>query len=456
MAVSLKRMDRPKRGLRRLVILLVLALIVVAGFLAVKFLEMEPPVINLSIQNRLLGRQSSLPLRITDKKSGVRDFVILLRQGKHDIVLMHRQFVRKGGLTGGPPTVAETVKIDAAALGLSDGRADLLIKAHDFSYWHWGQGNETTVSYPLIFDTKAPKLSFVDGPRLIKPGSAGIIIYRANEELGKSGLNINGYYFPGFPVKARGRGIYGALIGLPYNTEKIKTAFISAVDRAGNEGRLNIGLEVRKTIKHRDRINISESFLKLKMPQFAQNYPEMKGTLLEEFLYVNNNIRHRNAAKIREICLHTSPQRFWKGRFERMRRSSRRAGFADYRTYYYKGRVIDHQVHKGLDLASIRHARIQAANAGQVVYADYLGIYGNVVILDHGQGLFSLYAHLSQIKVAVGDMVKKGGLLGRSGHTGMAGGDHLHFSILVDGVFVNPVEWWDKNWVRLNVEQYLR
>lgn len=456
MAVSLKRMDRPKRGLRRFVILFVLALAGAAIFLAVKFLEMEPPVINMSIESRLLGRQSNLPLRISDKKSGVRDFVVLLRQGKHDIVLMHRQFTRGGGLTGGPPMVAEAVQIDAAALGLTDGRADLLVKAHDFSYWHWGRGNEAVASYPLIFDTKAPKLRLLDGPHLMKPGSAGIVIYRANEELSKSGLKINGRYFPGFPVKARGRDTYEALIGLPYNTEIIKTAFISAVDRAGNEGKLDIGLEVRKTIKHRDRINISESFLKLKMPEFAQNYPEMKGTLLEQFIFVNNEVRHRNAAKIREICQHTSPQRFWKGRFDRMRRSSRRAGFADYRTYYYKGKVIDHQVHKGLDLASIRHARIQAANTGKVVYADYLGIYGNVVILDHGQGLFSLYAHLSQIKVAVGDMVKKGGLLGRSGHTGMAGGDHLHFAILVDGVFVNPLEFWDKNWVRLNIEQYLR
>jgi len=204
MTVSLKRIDRPRRGLRRFVILSVLVLIGAAIFLALKFLEMEPPVINLSIQNRLLGRQSSLALRITDKKSGVRDFVVLLRQGKHDIVLMHRQFVRKGGLTGGPPAVVEALNIDAAALGLTDGRADLLVKAHDFSYWHWGRGNEAAASYPLIFDTKAPKLRLVDGPRQMKPGSAGIIIYRANEELSRSGLNINGHYFPGFPVKARG------------------------------------------------------------------------------------------------------------------------------------------------------------------------------------------------------------------------------------------------------------
>ena len=91
-----------------------------------------------------------------------------------------------------------------------------------------------------------------------------------------------------------------------------------------------------------------------------------------------------------------------------------------------------------------------------MVYADYLGIYGNVVILDHGQGVFSLYAHLSRIEVAVGDLVKKGSKLGISGNTGMAGGDHLHFAILVNGIFVNPLEWWDKSWLRLNIEQYLK
>jgi len=62
-----------------------------------------------------------------------------------------------------------------------------------------------------------------------------------------------------------------------------------------------------------------------------------------------------------------------------------------------------------------------------------------------------MYAHLSQISVNPGDVVSRGDKLGRTGSSGMAGGDHLHFSMLIDDIFVNPVEWWDKNWIQNNV-----
>ena len=131
------------------------------------------------------------------------------------------------------------------------------------------------------------------------------------------------------------------------------------------------------------------------------------------------------------------------------------AGFAEHRTYYYNGNEIDQQVHLGIDLASTKRAEVHAANRGTVVFAEYLGIYGNTIILDHGQGIFSLYSHLSEIGVAVGELKDKRAVIGLSGATGMAGGDHLHFSMLVNGIFVTPLEWWDKQWLRLNIDDIL-
>jgi murein DD-endopeptidase MepM/ murein hydrolase activator NlpD len=456
---SLKKMGKSGSGIMRVVWFILFVVIVGGIVLAGKMFELEAPQITLVSNVHLLGRKSSLDLNFADSKSGIRDLEVSLRQGKNDAVLLRRQFSRGSLLAKGPLNVPETVEIDAATLGLVDGRADLIVTSHDFSAWHWGKGNETMSSYPLIFDIKSPKLRLVDAPASVKPGSSGVIIYRANEEIVRHGVTINGYFYPGFPLSDRGEGTYGAMIALPYDTETIKQATISGFDRAGNAGKISLGLSVRHVRKKKDRINISDKFLQWKMPEFAQYYPEMNDMgddLLKEYIFVNNEVRHRNAKKIREICKKSSPERMWKGRFGRMRRSSRRAGFADYRSYYYHNKVIDRQVHKGVDLASVRHADVEAANNGKVVYADYLGIYGNVVILDHGQGLFSLYAHLSQIKVAVDELVKKGGLLGQSGNTGMAGGDHLHFAILVNGIFVNPLEWWDKGWIRLNIEQYLK
>ena len=91
-----------------------------------------------------------------------------------------------------------------------------------------------------------------------------------------------------------------------------------------------------------------------------------------------------------------------------------------------------------------------------MIFADYLGIYGNTVILDHGLGVFSLYSHLSQIGIEVGAIVDKDQGIGESGATGMAGGDHLHFSILVNGILVDPLEWWDAKWLDLNIASYLK
>ena len=132
---------------------------------------------------------------------------------------------------------------------------------------------------------------------------------------------------------------------------------------------------------------------------------------------------------------------------------SSRAGYADHRTYFYNGKAVDQQVHLGMDIASTRRANVRAANTGEVIFADYLGIYGNMVLVDHGQGLFSLYSHLSQINVSVGDKVDQKTVLGLTGTTGMAGGDHLHFSMLVHGVFVTPKEWWDQHWIEVTIEE---
>ena len=181
----------------------------------------------------------------------------------------------------------------------------------------------------------------------------------------------------------------------------------------------------------------------------------MKGSLLEQYLYLNNTVRRANNRKFREVCSHSLPERQWDGRFTRMARSSNRAGYADQRSYFYQGKKVDNQTHLGIDLASVRHAEIKAANNGKVVYAEFQGIYGNTVIIDHGQGVFSLYAHLSQIKTEPGNMVNKGDLIALSGATGMAGGDHLHFSILINGIFVDPREWWDGHWLEINILSYL-
>jgi len=137
----------------------------------------------------------------------------------------------------------------------------------------------------------------------------------------------------------------------------------------------------------------------------------------------------------------------WEGVFVQLSNSQVEAFFADHREYVYSGKVIDTQYHLGFDLAVTKHYPVDAANSGVVVLAEYFGIYGNTIVIDHGYGLQSLYAHLSSFQAKMGDYVRKGQMIAKSGMTGLAAGDHLHFSVLVHGVQVNPVEWWDPDWV---------
>jgi murein DD-endopeptidase MepM/ murein hydrolase activator NlpD len=170
--------------------------------------------------------------------------------------------------------------------------------------------------------------------------------------------------------------------------------------------------------------------------------------LLDSFLKINGELRRRNTQTIADLAKKTMPQMLWTDAFQPLGNASVEARFADNRTYVYMGKEVDRQVHLGFDLAVVQRTPVLAANTGVVVHAGYLGIFGNCVILDHGLGVQSLYGHLSSIGVKVGDRVNKGQEIGRSGMTGLAAGDHLHFTMLVNGHPVNPVEWWDPKWMQ--------
>jgi murein DD-endopeptidase MepM/ murein hydrolase activator NlpD len=190
----------------------------------------------------------------------------------------------------------------------------------------------------------------------------------------------------------------------------------------------------------------------MKLPEFHgfEDWPG-EGTLLDQFLFVNRTLREKNNALILGLGGQSKPEMFWQEAFGRLPNSAQQAGFADHRLYRYNGEIIDEATHLGIDLASVQQAPVPAANAGRILKVDYIGIYGNTVIIDHGFGLFSLYSHLSKTLVDPGDMVAKGDIIGHTGISGWAGGDHLHFSMIVDHVFVNPVEWWDPAWIQNNV-----
>ncbi len=432
-------------------ILITLVLLLTVGIAAAAFVlfEAEKPTVTIDKKIDFLGSHSEISFIAHDQKSGLGSVVVAIEQKGKQKQLFNRTFQRKAWFSAaGPHKLQESVDIDIRKTGVRDGKATLVITARDFSLNGMFKGNETILRLPVTVDTHPPRVAIEHAQQFIRPGGSGIVTYTLSEPAGRHGVEIDSLFFPGYPLDKGKRFV--AYIALPWDSGQPEKTQVIAIDEAGNAGKAHFSIHLRKVPEKKDRINVSEGFLKRKIPEFEEHYPELTGSLLEKYIFVNNEIRRRNAATIKKMCQNPSPERFWHDRFIRMPGAGR-AGFADRRTYYYKGTVIDHQTHLGMDIASTARVPIKAANNGKVVFADYLGIYGNTVILDHGQGIFSLYAHLSRIDTTLDAMVTKNEIIAHSGATGMAGGDHLHFSMLIHGIFVTPREWWDQHWIDVNI-----
>jgi murein DD-endopeptidase MepM/ murein hydrolase activator NlpD len=248
-----------------------------------------------------------------------------------------------------------------------------------------------------------------------------------------------------------------ALFAVPQDLTTSVRPVVRVTHAVGNMREIALPCSIRPREFRTRQLEIDDSFLQRKVPELydlaGQKPP---ADLVQGYLYVNREMRAASERKIREVTATSNPSPLWDGAFHRQSNSAPMSNFADRREYVHQGETIDRQTHLGFDLASLRAAPVEAAQNGIVVFADMLGIYGNTVILDHGLGVFSLYGHLSTFAVKVGDRVTTKQSVGQTGDTGLAGGDHLHFSIMLYGVHIDPVEWWDPKWLQDHVTGNLK
>jgi len=407
----------------------------------VYFRDTDGPTVELAPDSGPVSARTSLALRLADTGVGLKGLQVTAVQGVKSFALATASYPE-----GTPATV---VTLDLSEAQLQEGPFELRVAAVDRSPFHFGKGNTTELSFRFDYDNRPPAVSVLSTAHNINQGGVGLVVYTVSEAVSKTGVTVGDSFFPGHRQPS---GTYAALFAFPYDMDQ--STFVPkvlAVDLAGNERQAGIYYHTNPRPFPTDRIVVSDKFLETKIvPDFQHFYPTVTDPL-ELFLKVNRELRAQNAQTLFELGRRTADQPLWEGVFLRQPNAAVPGFFAQARTYYYKGEAIDRQTHLGVDLASTAQAPVPAANAGKVVYADELGIYGNCVIVDHGLGLQTLYAHLSQIAVKEDDAIGKGEIVGRTGATGMAGGDHLHFSVLVAGRQVNPLEWWDPNWLKNNV-----
>ena len=441
------------------VVLIFMVLIPVIWILAYKF-EGKKPVVDIKLPSLYLKKSYEMSLNVTDHKTGLRRIMVSIMQKGRENVLLEKQYESLDflGLFSDSKTTIDTftIPVQSWKYGMKDGEAIIRVMVSDNSWRGWNKGNISYIEKKVIIDSKPPKLSILTKRHNIQRGGTALVIYRLFEENIKSGVKVGDNFFPGHPNLFENKNIYTAFFALNHMQGPGTQISVVAEDMAGNVTKRGFYHYIKDKKFKTDTLNISDRFLERKMPDFDVgtkngSFQEYKNPLLKKFLYINGQVRKNNVEKILSIPKITENKKYWDGRFLRLRGSARRAGFADRRIYKYKGKEIDRAVHLGIDLASTSNAPVKAANSGRVIFAQFVGIFGNTVIIDHGLGLCSLYSHLNEISVNKGDMVKRGDDIGFTGMTGLAGGDHLHFSMIVHNVFVNPVEWWDGSWIKNNI-----
>ena len=334
-------------------------------------------------------------------------------------------------------------------LNLMDGSAIVIVDAKAGIFKKVRHEINSTI------DTTPPFLEILDTPEFVSHGSSGFAVLKA-KDADSVFIKLEENMFKAFKtISETGSGTsnYFVFFSAPFNTKEGIVFYAIAYDAAGNKNIKSLPTKLKGEKFKISTLNIDDAFVNRVVS------PLLNETNISDpvsaFKKVNEDLRESNLKKLIEIGQKSEPKILWEGPFLQLKNSKVMATYGDKRTYFYKEKPISNSVHLGYDLASVENAMVEAANSGIVRFAGDLGIYGNTVIIDHGLGLMSLYGHLSTILVKEGQAVTKGKIIAKTGSTGLAGGDHLHFGILMHGYEVTPLPWWDAHWIKVNVLENL-
>lgn len=358
------------------------------------------------------------------------------------------------------------IRINPKALGLKEGKARLLVTSKDGAL----RSNQHTAEAQFLIDYTPPTIVVLSQQFTANEGGVEFLLYRVGGgEYLRTGVQVGDQFFEGFQAGAFDErlkqfpNLAGALFALPFsfNTSGKKIE-VFAEDATGQRAVQQVQFPVKPLRQSEVQSKLSKPFLESKVPPIVQSYetrtantlPETDGTvsaLVERFRLVNEQYRKLLKDALAKTVERPTPQQLWHDVFLRPVPGSTTSLFGEQRHYSYDGKDAGGSLHEGLDLASVQNDAIHAVNDGKVVLAGEFGIYGQAIMLDHGVNLYSLYGHLSSLGVKEGDAVKRGQEIGRSGQTGLAGGDHLHFEFRLGTASVNPIEWWDEKWIKDNI-----
>jgi len=439
--------------------MLFIMLLIVGGGLYVYFsatFERNAPIITLknsSSGNEYWNLKTPLELKITDD-SGVKAYQVVMKSSSGTTMLLNEKLLTP------KKSLVLSIKPPRGAYTMKEKAITITVQAKDISKWNFFKGNSSIISYRFIVDRKRPQVNIVDNSYKISRGGSALVIFQAKDPNLKS-LYIETNSKKHFQVEPFYKeGYYIALLAWPVQSSSFR-ANIIAIDKAGNIRRTYVPLYLKNRQYKVSKITLSDRFLKGKIANLAEEFEETQGVEkpLEQFKIINEKVREKDNALIHKYTSVVPQEMISSFNIHRMyplKNGAVVAHFGDHRKYYYNGEFISEAYHLGLDLASHAMAPIKTQNGGKVVFAGFNGIYGNNPIISHGLGLYTIYGHCSSLDVAEGDEVAPNSIIAKTGKSGYAMGDHLHFGVLVQGIEVRPQEWMDKRWIKLNISDIIK
>lgn len=418
------------------------------------------PAVEITPELPAIGPRTPVTVTVAETGRGLTGVRVALVQGERMVELADEAYTPRPPLAfWGARTTRDVLELEVGRETVEDlreGEATLRVEAARAPSW-LRHPEPVVAALTLPVDLTPPSLSLLSTQHYVSQGGSGVVVYRLGEGAVRDGVEAGERFFPGHPLPGGGPQERFALFAAPYDLADGTAIRLMAEDGVGNVAQsLFVDRFFPKPVEQ-GTIRLSEEFMGRVVPEILSRTPQLEdqGELLANYVHINSRLRRDNRARLAELAADSRETFLWSGAFLQMPNAQVMSPFAVERTYVFDGEEVDREHHLGFDLASVRRDEVPAANAGTVVLAEYFGIYGNAVILDHGYGLMSLYGHLSSHDVTAGESVERGQTLGRTGATGLAGGDHLHFAMLVGGLPVNPLEWWDAAWVRDRVERKL-
>jgi len=411
------------------------------------------PTIEIELSAKAIGPRGQVTARFTEANRGLTTVKLELIQGGLTKVLCEETFVaREPHEFWGDVKTEHLCDADIGSDEIEDlEEGTLELRATAGRAGNWISSPDPVVETRAVEVKLTPPLISITSEHIfVAQGGAEVVGYSVSPGTTRHGVEMGDWFFPGYPLPGGNPGESFVLFAVPYNVNGTGDLKLIAEDELGNRA-VRTGF-VHQFFAHPLKaatINLNDKFIKKVTEEMVPRVKSVKdaGDPLQNYLLLNGQLRKENRAKLRELVKDSKPEFLWSETFLPMKNAAVMGSFADHRTYMFKGKAVDTQDHLGFDLASVARASVEASNSGVVMWADYFGIYGNCVVLDHGYGLMTLYAHLSSIAVKKGQTVERSQEVGRSGATGMAGGDHLHFTTLLHGLPTNPVEWWDGHWI---------